>query len=188
MAAWLLRAIVMENVSARADGAALELPAAPGYRLEKEIKNVVTVVAKTCHYWQGHMPRGQKDAIGRLFVTMDAQSPLVVPADASGGTAEKNHAATVSAMADAIRLQTGLRPSKHRYAGWFGVDVLSGRAAIWIMRAMVASNVLSRREGTVLFVPVHPVDDPGGNRTARTLAHVHRLAAVKGVLGAETTP
>jgi hypothetical protein len=26
-----------------------------GFRLEKEIKNVVTVTAKTCHYWLEHM-------------------------------------------------------------------------------------------------------------------------------------
>jgi sirohydrochlorin cobaltochelatase len=55
MAAWLLRAIVMENVAARAEGMALDLPAAPDFRLEKEIKNVVTVIAKTCHYWMGHI-------------------------------------------------------------------------------------------------------------------------------------
>ena len=35
MAAWLLRAIIMENVSARAGGKALELPAAPGFRLQR---------------------------------------------------------------------------------------------------------------------------------------------------------
>src|SRR5262249_3138978 len=55
MAQWLLRAIVMENVSVRFADQALLLPAGPHYRLEKEIKNVVTVVAKTSHYWQWHM-------------------------------------------------------------------------------------------------------------------------------------
>src|SRR3954462_10364148 len=34
MASWLLRAITMENVAARADRRALELPASPGFRLE----------------------------------------------------------------------------------------------------------------------------------------------------------
>ena len=58
MTGWLLRAIVMENVAARAEGMALDLPAAPHFRLEKEIKNVVTVIAKTSHYWLEHMPRG----------------------------------------------------------------------------------------------------------------------------------
>src|SRR6201994_2622427 len=43
-AAWLLRAITVENVSARCEGAILYLPAGPSYRLEKEIKNVITVI------------------------------------------------------------------------------------------------------------------------------------------------
>lgn len=54
MARWLLRAIAEENVSVRREGVLLFLPAAPEYRLEKEIKNVVTVVAKTHHYWREH--------------------------------------------------------------------------------------------------------------------------------------
>jgi len=66
MAAWLVRAIVMENVAARRRGAILELPAAPHFRLEKEIKNVITVIAKTCHYWLGHMPHEQQQAVAEL--------------------------------------------------------------------------------------------------------------------------
>lgn len=57
MADWLMRAIVVENVMARREGAILYLPAGPDFRLRKEIKNVVTSVAKTCHYWTEHMPR-----------------------------------------------------------------------------------------------------------------------------------
>ena len=57
MAQWLLRAIVTENVAARANGTMLDLPVAPSFRLEKEIKNIVTVSAKTSHYWLEHMPR-----------------------------------------------------------------------------------------------------------------------------------
>lgn len=54
MALWLLRAIEVENVSVRRDGAVLWLPAGPAFRLDKEIKNVVTAVAKTHHYWLEH--------------------------------------------------------------------------------------------------------------------------------------
>jgi sirohydrochlorin cobaltochelatase len=32
----------------------LWFPAGPDFRMEREIKNVVTVVAKTNHYWQEH--------------------------------------------------------------------------------------------------------------------------------------
>ncbi len=54
MALWLLRAIVVENVCVRREGSTLFLPAGPRFRLDKEIKNVITVVAKTNHYWQEH--------------------------------------------------------------------------------------------------------------------------------------
>jgi sirohydrochlorin cobaltochelatase len=55
MAIWLLRAIVVENVFVRREGTVLFLPAGPHFRLAEEIKNVVTVVAKTHHYWQEHI-------------------------------------------------------------------------------------------------------------------------------------
>jgi hypothetical protein len=55
MAHWLLRAIAVENVSVRRDGSILFLPAGPDFRLDKEIKNVVTVVAKTHHYYSEHL-------------------------------------------------------------------------------------------------------------------------------------
>ncbi len=54
MALWLLRAIIVENVAVRREGNVLFLPASPAYRLEYEIKNVITVAAKTHHYWTEH--------------------------------------------------------------------------------------------------------------------------------------
>jgi sirohydrochlorin cobaltochelatase len=54
MAIWLMRAIVVENVMVRRERAVLYLPAGPRFTLEGEIKNVVTVVAKTFHYWTQH--------------------------------------------------------------------------------------------------------------------------------------
>jgi sirohydrochlorin cobaltochelatase len=148
MAAWLLRAIVMENVAARCQARELLLPAAPDFRLEKEIKNVVTVIAKTTHYWMGHMPRAQKSAIAELFAAM-AASPLIEPADEDG---------------------------------WRGVECPNVKAAVWMMRAMVAHNVLARREGSTLFVASNPARDAGGVIVARTVRLVHRLAAIRGVL------
>jgi sirohydrochlorin cobaltochelatase len=55
MALWLLRAIIVENVCVRREGTVLFLPVGPEFRMEKEIKNVITVVAKTHHYWQEHL-------------------------------------------------------------------------------------------------------------------------------------
>jgi sirohydrochlorin cobaltochelatase len=54
MAMWMLRAIVVENVSVRREGPTLFLPAGPDFRLGYEIKNVITAVAKTHHYWSEH--------------------------------------------------------------------------------------------------------------------------------------
>lgn len=59
MALWLLRAIVVENVSVRREDNILYFPAGANFRLEKEIKNVITVVAKTNHYWQEHLQSTQ---------------------------------------------------------------------------------------------------------------------------------
>ncbi len=55
MAQWLLRAIIVENICVRREGVVLFLPAGPDFRLEKEIKNVITVTAKTHHYWLEHL-------------------------------------------------------------------------------------------------------------------------------------
>ncbi len=54
MALWLLRAIIVENVSVRREENILYFPAGPDFRLEKEIKNIITVIAKTTHYWKEH--------------------------------------------------------------------------------------------------------------------------------------
>jgi sirohydrochlorin cobaltochelatase len=55
MALWLLRAIVVENICVRREGALLFLPAGPQFRLDHEIKNVLTALAKTHHYWKEHI-------------------------------------------------------------------------------------------------------------------------------------
>jgi sirohydrochlorin cobaltochelatase len=181
MAGWLLRAIVIENVAAQADGPDLELPASPDYRLEKEIKNVVTVMAKSCHYWQEHMLWTQQLAIGRLFDTLAEESPLVVP-DRSLDETTSDPNASIARLVETIRRDTGLPRSIHRYRGWLGLDCPTVRAAVWMMRLVIASNVLSRREGTTLFVPLNETSDPGGERVASVLLLVYRLAHARGVL------
>jgi len=54
MARWLRDAIRLENVESAADGARLLVPAGSNFRLEDEVKSVITVVAKTHHYWTVH--------------------------------------------------------------------------------------------------------------------------------------
>ncbi len=183
MAGWLVRAIVMENVSARSDGTSLDLPAGPEYRLQKEIKNVVTVTAKTCHYWTGHMWRAQQRFIGDLFARMAKDAPLVEPALASDDPQATEHQQIVAArMAERIRQDTGLAPSGQQHAGWLGLECSSVRATVWMIRMLVASNVLSRREGTTLFVPINPAIDPGGDAVVTAIARIHTFASARGML------
>ena len=69
MAEWLGAAIAPENVEARVEDDRVLLPAGPGFRLEDEVKSIVTVVAKTHHYWAMHeiaaRPDRPDDARGR---------------------------------------------------------------------------------------------------------------------------
>ena len=181
-AGWLARAIVMENVSARCEGTSLDLPARPGYRLEKEIKNVITVMAKTCHYWLDHMSAAQQREIGDLFVTITSESPLIQPAVAGHDFRADTDPSLRRKIADSIRESTGLMPSGVSCDGWLGVVCPTAKAAIWMMRAMMVSNVFARREESVLYVALDPVNDPGGDIVAKVTSRVHGFARVRGVL------
>ena len=181
MAGWLVRAIATENVAVRTATSGLDVPAAPHFRIDREIKNVVTVVAKTSHYWAGHMPRSQWRAIEQLFTGLAERTPLLEPCYDHPAQPDA-HGPVVSGTAAAIQRETGLRASPHHVDGWLGLECPSVAAAIWLMRALVACNVLARREETVLFVPVNPAADPDGSRVAATMAAVHRLAAAKSLV------
>jgi sirohydrochlorin cobaltochelatase len=63
MARWLAEAIIAENVRARTVGAQLLVPAGQSYQLKGEIKNVITAVAKTTHYWGEHLPGEVRSAM-----------------------------------------------------------------------------------------------------------------------------
>jgi sirohydrochlorin cobaltochelatase len=54
-ATWLATAIHEENVQARSEGRWLFVPLGADFTLEGEIKNVITAVAKTTHYWAEHL-------------------------------------------------------------------------------------------------------------------------------------
>lgn len=63
MARWLAESIQQENVDAQSDGALLLVPCAAHYTLKGEIKNVITAVAKTTHFWREHLPPDVKRAL-----------------------------------------------------------------------------------------------------------------------------
>jgi hypothetical protein len=72
-ARWLAEAIVEENVQAQYDHQFLLLPVGDAFTLTKEIKNVITAVAKTTHYWTEHLSAAVKhtlalqDVINRII-------------------------------------------------------------------------------------------------------------------------
>jgi hypothetical protein len=57
MAQWLAESIVLENVEARARDSLLLVPGGEDFTIKHEIKNVITAVAKTTHYWREHLRR-----------------------------------------------------------------------------------------------------------------------------------
>lgn len=64
MAEWLGAAIALENVEVRVEDDRLLLPSGPRFRLEDEVKSIITVVAKTHHYWATHLGQPLKVAVG----------------------------------------------------------------------------------------------------------------------------
>lgn len=68
MAQWLGGAIALENVDPRVEGDRVLLPAGPRFRLENEVKSIITVVAKTHHYWTMHGGGARGDRAGPLKI------------------------------------------------------------------------------------------------------------------------
>jgi sirohydrochlorin cobaltochelatase len=168
MAEWLLRAITMENVSVRMEQDAILLPAGPAFRVEKEIKNVITVIAKTTHYWSGHLIRLQQLGIANLFYQLDSEAPLLQPGWESFTENTEARECVQRVLEDA----TGLRITDHSYPNWIGLECCSVSSAITTMRRMIASNILCRREETAIFLPLNPASDHQGARTARSAAQL----------------
>lgn len=146
MAAWLVRAIVAENVIARHEGELLLVPAGPGFRVEKEIKNVVVSLAKTCHYLLGHV---DSDARPRGFPPGLIEPPLP---EVIAGDAEQHRAAREVLREGFARL--GVKAADGDSLGWMGIPCSSEDMAVWMQRAIVVENILARREGDIVFVPV----------------------------------
>ena len=63
MAGWLAEAMVAEKVEAHAEATRLLVPVGDYYTVKGEIKNVITAVAKTTHYWGDHLPAEVKQTL-----------------------------------------------------------------------------------------------------------------------------
>jgi hypothetical protein len=142
-AAWLQLAVTAENVSVRRRDDVLHVPAGPAFRVEKEIKNVVVALAKSLHYWDGHLTERQQTlGIGDIWEP-------ATPAEA----ATIEHRGAAARVCDELR-SAGLSVNGERYAGWIGVDAPDETAATWLLRAVIVNRILARREGATLFVPI----------------------------------
>ncbi len=71
-ARWLSENIVQENVQSRVFGDAFYVPVGDYFTLKGEVKNVVTAVAKTTHYWTEHLAREAKQALAAEAVAAAA--------------------------------------------------------------------------------------------------------------------
>jgi hypothetical protein len=100
---------------------------------------------------------------------------LVAPAYDTDPTDAPAHEALAARLADAIQRETGFARSSHRLRNWLGLECGAVRPAVWMMRMLAAANVLARREGTVLFVPVNPRVDPEGEIVSDSVVLIHRL-------------
>ena len=60
---WLSQQIRAENVASRCEGTRFFVPVGEDFTLKGEIKNVITVVAKTTHYWNEHMEASIKQVV-----------------------------------------------------------------------------------------------------------------------------
>jgi hypothetical protein len=63
MADWIVDKALQENVQYRASGIEVFfVPCGTSYAVDKEVKSVITVAAKTTHYYQDHAQREIKNA------------------------------------------------------------------------------------------------------------------------------
>ena len=136
-AGWLQLAVTAENVSARRRGTTLLLPAGPKFRVEKEIKNVVVALAKSFHYWEGHLSESQQRLAGEDV--WEAATPSEAAANPS------DYEAATALMRDGLR-EAGLPMAPPAYTGWIGIQAPSEEDAVWLLRAVLVERVLARRE------------------------------------------
>ncbi len=86
MAAWMVQAIQAENVAADQWGKRCLVPVGPNFRVDQEIKSVITAVAKVYHYWATH--RAEEAADGpAVEVSADRQRTRLAIREALAQTA-----------------------------------------------------------------------------------------------------
>jgi hypothetical protein len=177
MAAWLLRAVMAENVFVRREKDVLQLPVGPRFCLDKEVKNVVVATAKTCHYWADHFSAGQREAAAVVMRPTGEGSALVEPTVLYEALAAADEYAAAAERTKQIAERAAGLPLARDQAGWVAVACHDQVMAAWLVRALIAENILARREESVLHLPVAlpRLDEGRLGKMAETLARVRRL-------------
>lgn len=180
MAAWLLRAVMSENVFVRRSGDMLLAPAGPTFRLAKEVKNVVVAFAKTCHYWQSHFSNEQRASASRALAD---KTDLLEPPDRAQILSRAAEYEAVTQQLEQTLAQTLGLPIVHsKNGGWVGLRFHDERTAAWFVRSAIAVNILARREENVLYLPT-PIlsnDRPANFDVVQRAAKLQRLWAMRG--------
>jgi hypothetical protein len=172
MASWLTRAIVAENVHARCENEKLYLPAGPRYRVEKEIKNVITSLAKTNHYWSEHLTSDQRTDVAEMS---EGRALVAAPLADAIEAEPRRYAEAAAAIEQGVQLATGLSALPRTAASWVGFSCASESQAVWLLRAVSVDNVLVWREGQTLHVPVPLAGDDAVPAVIAAMSRAHRL-------------
>jgi len=172
IAAWLVRAIIAENVMARNEDTVLLVPAGPSFRVEKEIKNVVVAVAKTCHYMFDHlepeqMPVGEAPKLIRPPLPQEISSQ------------PDRHQDAAAKLQQSIQQATGMITRVGDLPGWVGCDCGDEESAVWLLRAVATHDILVRREEAVLYVPVDLSNTGANERVAKAVGMACRLSKLR---------
>ncbi len=177
MAEWLLRAVMAENVFVRRREEILQLPAGPTFRLAKEVKNVVVALAKTCHYWEGHLSAEQRAEAGRLFANPEMPPLLEPPSRPETLAQAESYRRLTDELGQSLHQAVGLPLVNGKSPGWVGLRCRDERMAAWFVRSAIAMNILARREEDVLFLPVSPpqADRHFNSPLAERMASLYRL-------------
>jgi hypothetical protein len=165
-------------VAARQQGKVLLLPAGPRFRVEKEIKNAVTAAAKTCHHWTSHMSADEQAAAACVFAEQAAATELLEPVSAEFVRARPvAYQSAVERSARNIQETTAWPVAVGSAVGWLDVTCPDVAAAVWLLRATIVENVLTRREENRLCLPVSLgcVGNAGSGRVVGRFAGAHRL-------------
>jgi len=183
MASWMVRAIVVENISVRREKELIYLPAGPQFRLTKEIKNVITALAKTYHYWTFHMPANT--GMGPAITVNAAAAELLEPAlPWEAGAEPEAYRSVVEEIERGIHQATGLATLPSPQVGWIGVQCADMDTAVWLMRALIVENIMVRMEGDRLFLPANPkfLEEEKKRKIVGSMAHACKLRDVYLVL------